>query len=150
MKRRASETPDYEKEMLRLQVEVGRLREENSLLKRVNTMNSEALKETSKLFQKLKPQRPFLSADKKLFIAGEQLFKCAAPHGKEKCPRWLLNEGSFDAAGFEIDHITQWAVGYRNAGELSAICHACHGLKCRIERIKMAEEHGEDDGDDEE
>ena len=72
---------DHEKEVLRLRVEIAALREENLLLRKVNTMNGEALRETSKIFQSLKPKRPFLSSEKKLYIAGEQLFKCAAPHG---------------------------------------------------------------------
>ena len=139
-----SKVVDLEKDFLRLQLEMVRLREENKKLCEVNRMNTEALKENCKLFQKLKPQRPFLSTDRKLYIAGLQLFKCAAPHGKDKCPMHLLNAGSFNEAGFEVDHSTPFCVGYRNVGELSAICHACHALKSRLERIKAAEDTGAD------
>ena len=130
-------------QLLECQLENARLREEIEKLSDVNKMNTEALKENCKLFQKLKPQRPYLSTDRKLFIAGQQLFRCSAPHGRDKCPMHILNGGSFNEAGFEIDHWTRYSVGYRNAGELSAMCHACHALKSRLERISLAEEGGD-------
>ena len=137
---------DIENELLKCQLENARLREENKKLSAVNKMNTEALKENCKLFQKLKPQRPFISGERKLFIAGVQLFRCSAPHGKEKCPMHILNGGSFNEAGFEIDHWTRFAVGYRNVGELSAMCHSCHALKSRLERLIADGEEG--NGDD--
>ena len=131
---------DREKVVLRLKLELAGLREENKKLREVNNMNGEALRETSRIFQKLKPVRPTISAERKLYIAGEQLFKCHAPHGRERCPMWLLNDGSFDAAGFEIDHELKWAQSYRHVGQLRALCAHCHNLKSRLERIALAEE----------
>ena len=131
---------------LECQLENARLRDELKKLSDVNKMNTE----NCKLFQKLKPHRPYLSADRKLFIAGQQLFRCSAPHGRDKCPMHILNGGSFNEAGFEIDHWTRYSVGYRNVGELSAMCHACHALKSRMERISLAEEGGDNTEEEEE
>ena len=134
-----STVSDLEKELLKCQLENARLREENKKLSEVNKMNTEALKENCLLFRKLRPQRPFLSSERKLYIAGVQLFRCSAPHGKDKCPMHILNGGSFNEAGFEIDHWTRFTVGYRNVGELTAMCHACHALKSRLEHLEHLE-----------
>ena len=112
-------------------------------------MNAEALREQSRMFQSLKPKRPFLSHEKKLYIAGEQLFRCAAPHGKDKCPCWVLNEGSFSESGFEVDHILKWSKGYRHAGQLRALCFQCHGLQSRLQRIQEADARGSDENEEE-
>ena len=71
--------------------------------------------------------------------SGNPIVRC----GRDKCPMHILNGGSFNEAGFEIDHWTKYSVGYRNVGELSAMCHACHALKSRMERISLAEEGGD-------
>ena len=133
-------------EVLRLKVALAEQREEILALKEANRVMMEGLRDQSHLFSKIKPQRLPIFPEKKLYIAGLQHFKCAAPHGKEKCPRWLLNKGShlegcFDEAGFEIDHATPYSVSYRNT-ELQALCFACHGLKSRLERIRAAEAKG--------
>ena len=141
---------DHEKEVLRLRVEIAALREENLLLRKVNAMNGEALRETSKIFQTLKPKRPFLSSEKKLYIAGEQLFKCAAPHGVEKCPMHILHGGNFNESGFEIHHEPAWSKSYRHVGQLTAICHHCHAICSRLQRITNAEAKGSDEDEDEE
>ena len=77
---------DQEKEieLLRLKLEVATMREEIQTLRAVNTEQMEALKENARLFQKLKPSRDTirLSGERKMLIAGQQLFRCAAPHGK--------------------------------------------------------------------
>ena len=89
---------DSQRQVLTLKLELAEMREE---LRRVNVVNAEqqeALKECSRMFMKLKPSRLPLSSEKKLLIAGEQLFRCAAPHGREKCPMWQLNDGSFGPA----------------------------------------------------
>ena len=87
---------DQEKEieMLRLKLEVATMREEIQTLRAVHNEQMEALKENARLFQKLKPGRDTirLSSERKLLIAGQQLFRCASPHGREKCPcrrRWM-------------------------------------------------------------
>ena len=88
---------EKEIEVLRLKLEVATMREEIQTLRAVNGEQMEALKENCRLFSKLKPSRDTirLSGERKMLIAGTQLFRCAAPHGKDKCPCWLLNEGSF-------------------------------------------------------
>ena len=130
---------------MKLTLELAQVRDENKKLNEVFKMTSEQVKEQSKLFRKLKPQRLLLSTDRELYIAGEQLFKCAAPHGKQSCPRWLLNEGQFGPEGFEIHHELDWSIGYHNTGCTVAICHSCHGLASRLQQIKLAEATGEEE-----
>ncbi len=110
----------------------------------------EALKESSALLLKSRPPRPHISAEKKLLIAGEQRFRCAGDH--ERCPCWILNQGSFDESGFEIDHSPAWRDACRSDRlSLQALCHSCHALKTRLERIRDQEEvRGEGDVDDRE
>jgi len=132
---------DREKETLQMKIEVSLLREENARLRDINRMNSEGLKEHCRLFRILRPPRIPISADRKLYIAGLQLFRCKAIHGKESCPRWMLPgcEGSFGPEGFEIHHELEWSVGYQNTGVCVAVCHACHALAHRHARMKAAE-----------
>ena len=146
MAKRKAEHDDSE--VLRLKLQIADMREEIRSLKAVNAELQEAQKESSRIFMKLKPTRPPISSEKKLLIAGEQHFCCAAPHGKDKCPMWLLHDGNFGIFGWEVDHVTPWCKGHRNAGNLAAICHACHGLKCRLERIAALESKGEEDDDE--
>ena len=58
-KRRASQ-PDQENEceLLRLRLTVAEMREEIQTLRTVNAEMQEALKENSRVFSKMKPQRP--------------------------------------------------------------------------------------------
>lgn len=138
--------PDYEREVLKLKLQVSEMREEIQMLRGLNCTLQEAMRENSRVFAKLKPSRPPLSHDAKLLIAGEQKFCCAAPHGKELCPMWRLpgNNGSFGIFGWEVDHVIPFSKSHRNAGNVVAICHACHGLKCRYERIAALEADGEE------
>ena len=142
-KRRTQSQPDQDSEceLLRLKLSVAEMREEIQTLRAVNAHLQEAMRENSRVFSKMKPSRPPLSHDAKLLIAGEQKFTCAAPHGKDKCPMWCLpgNDGSFGIFGWEVDHVIPFSKCHRNAGNLAAICHACHGLKCRYERIAALE-----------
>jgi hypothetical protein len=100
----------------------------------------EALKESAQLWLKSKPPRPHLGIDRKLLIAGSQHFKCAGD--RTRCPMWRLHDGSFDESGFEIDHITPWhaAHAHRGVGQLRALCHSCHALRTRLDRIASQEE----------
>jgi hypothetical protein len=142
-RKEASSASEQEKEieLLRVKLELATMREEMQTLRAVNAQQNEALKENARLFNKLKPSRDTirLSSERKLLIAGQQLFRCAAPHGRDKCPCWLLNEGSFGEAGFEIDHELPWSKGYTHTGQLRAVCALCHSLLSRIQRIEALE-----------
>lgn len=74
----------------------------------------------------------------KKIIAGNQRYKCAnnpnvTLEGLEnyKCPMWKT-DGTFDAAGYEIDHIIEVSVGgSNNIDNLQALCNSCHAAKTR-------------------
>lgn len=144
MSKRKANDP-VEMEVLQLKLKIAEQQEEIRKLTKAGDMWQHALREQSILFKKLKPSRAPLTAERKLYIAGSQHFRCAAPHGRDKCPNWLLFEGSFNEAGFEIDHIKPYSEGYRHSGELSALCFTCHGLKSRLERMALAEKVDEDE-----
>ena len=133
MKRRADAT---------LEAKVMLLETENAHLRSIHARDMEALKESTQLLLKSKPPRPHISSEKKLLIAGEQKFRCAGD--KSRCPMWLLNGGNFDEAGFEIDHYPPWREAFRSdRSVLQALCHSCHALKTRMERIRDQELRGD-------
>ena len=125
-----------------LELENLRLRAENAKLRAIHTRDMEALKESSSLLLKSRPPRPHISAEKKLLIAGEQRFRCAGD--RSRCPCWILDDGSFNESGFQVDHDPAWRDAFRSdRSVLQALCHSCHALKTRLEHIRD-QEHGED------
>jgi hypothetical protein len=70
-------------------------------------------------------------------IAGKQYYKCANTptaqlNGLEdyKCVLWKNSDGSFDEAGYEIDHKMELSVGGTNdIVNLHALCTCCHRVK---------------------
>jgi len=83
-------------------------------------------------------------------IAGKQHYKCAnkpkanlAGIGRYKCNLWKLqgkHSGSFDEAGYEIDHIKEYSRS-KNSHEknLQALCKACHSVKTKSFLMKKKE-----------
>ena len=147
MKKHSDTTPTTH--ALTLEIENLRLKEEVRELRSVLREDMTALKESTRLLRRSKPPRPHISSEKKLLIAGEQLFQCAGD--RARCPMWRLNGGNFDATGFEIDHIDDWHRSYRSDRRvLQALCHSCHALKTRMARIAELEQKGEVSADDDE
>jgi len=74
-------------------------------------------------------------------IAGRQRFKCNNKPGSNlkglenyECPLWLMSndKGSFDATGYEIDHIIEWSLTQTdNLINLQALCSTCHKMKAK-------------------
>ena len=140
MKRRSREVAPTREE---LELDNLKLKQENAELKAIHARDMEALKESSALLSKSKPPRPHMSSEKKLLIAGQQHFRCAGD--PKRCPCWLLNNGSFDDSGFEVDHSPPWREAYRSdRAVLQALCHSCHALKTRLERIRDQDETSEE------
>ena len=118
---------EFELENCRLEMRVRALEE-------VVKMQSEALRESSKLLQRTRPPRPPIPHDRKLQIAAEQRWKCADPTGD--CILYRLSDGTFDATSlFEIDHIEPWHTSFRTVGQCQALCITCHNAKTRRERL---------------
>ena len=113
--------------LLELELENVRLCEQLRVMSEVVHANNESFKESTRLLLKMKPARPTISADRKMIVAGEQLFRCAGD--RIRCPQWKLHGGSFDASGYEIDHIIEFSKCYRGAGQLQALCPACHACQ---------------------
>jgi 5-methylcytosine-specific restriction protein A len=98
-------------------------------------------------------RRDVPDSDKKR-VAGRQFYKCANAPEKESipgyyCPMWIIYGGSFDIAGFDIDHIVEVADGGTNEMEnLQALCLSCHRVKTannsRIRRDKRQKETGDE------
>ena len=87
------------------ELEILKLRESLRSLEEVNSMQTEAIKELTRLLNKSRPhQRPTISAERKLYIAGLARFRCADP--LNSCPLKKLGDGAFTEHGFEIDHVT--------------------------------------------
>ena len=124
------------------QLEIKLLRSEDRVrvLEEVVKQQSDALRESSKLLQKFRPQRPAIPHDRKLAQASEQGWKCIDPFGD--CPQWKLSDGTFSVAGgsFEADHIEPYSVSFRTSGNIQCLCSVCHNIKCRKERLLALEE----------
>ena len=122
--------------LLQAELDAIHLQRENELLRDLYMKQTMALRDSTKLLHRLKPfGRPPISNDKKLYVAGLQRFRCANPY--QTCPLHRLGDGTFDESGFECDHKEMWCSSLRSdISNLQCLCHMCHGLKSRLERIK--------------
>ena len=85
-----------------------RLEDRVRIMEEVVRQQSDALRESSKLLQKLRPQRPAIPHDRKLAQASEQGWKCIDPYSE--CPQWKLSDGTFSVAGGLLKRTT-WSHG---------------------------------------
>lgn len=77
-------------------------------------------------------------------IAAEQKYKCANKPGSDfekiynyKCMLWKHNDGKFDDAGYEIDHIMEKSITKDDSRENKhALCTSCHSVKTKHFMIK--------------
>jgi hypothetical protein len=89
-----------------------------------------------------------VSESLKKHVAGNQNFKCANnPEANIKgldgyeCPKWKFNQGSFDTACYEIDHIKEHCLTHDDSiGNLQALCHDCHAVKTRLFKITQTQQ----------
>ena len=139
-----------------LEIELLRTRERVRALEEVLQLQSEALKESSRLLCKSRPPRPSIPHDKKLLIAAEQHWKCADPFGE--CIMYKLSDGTFSAAGglFECDHVDPYHQSFCSTRlNLRCVCITCHNMLCRRQRLSALEaaagegegKQGEGDGE---
>ena len=79
------------------------------------------------------PKKRNVSDSMKRTIAAKQSFKCANHNliTSYDCPLWdSSREGTFDEAGYEIDHIKEHCVtGDDSPQNLQALCPSCHRVK---------------------
>jgi hypothetical protein len=66
-------------------------------------------------------------------IAGKQNHKCSASVEGYQCPLYFNGrDGVFDEAGYEIDHIEEFAINNNETDEnLQALCIMCHRVKTK-------------------
>ena len=52
-----------------------------------------------------------------------------------KCLLWMVNNGLFDQAGFQFDHIAEYCITKDNdESNIQALCPNCHSVKTKIFR----------------
>jgi hypothetical protein len=130
-------------ELLDAKLRISELSRENDALRQTVHDLNESLKESTRLMLKTtpRPNRPTLSADQRMMIAGRARFKCANPF--DDCHLYKLPpyDGSFTEAGYEIDHVVPFHQTYRSTGQnvLQVLCHQCHAKKTRLDRIAAQE-----------
>ena len=89
------------------------------------------------IYQSTTMKKRCVSESVKKTIAARQRWKCANSPGTDIvqgyiCPLWRGDDGTFDEAGFEIDHIAEVSVsGDNSAKNLQALCTMCHRVKTR-------------------
>ena len=127
-----------------LEIELLRTRERVRTLEGVVKLQSEALKESTKLLLKSRPPRPAIPHDRKLMVASEQGWRCAGD--PDECVMHQLSDGLFTIAGglFECDHIEPWHLSFRTVGQPQCLCAACHNAKSRRERVHALEQEQEE------
>lgn len=102
---------------------------------------------TETIEEKKSNKRKNLPTNIRIKVAGEQHYKCNNTPGSKlsgleryKCPLWKLTDGTrgtFDAAGFDIDHIIEVSRdGSDERDNLQALCPHCHAYKTRYFRSK--------------
>lgn len=90
----------------------------------------------------MKSKKRNVSTSTKKLIAGRQHYKCANTPSSDlkglndyKCPLWQINsdnKGSFDASGYEIDHINEHTISLDDSPDnLQALCKSCHSVKTK-------------------
>ena len=83
----------------------------------------------------------YLSEALKKKVAGNQNYRCANKPGANikgldnyECLLWKVDDlkGSFDASGYDIDHIEEFCINKNNNEDnLQALCNSCHAYKTR-------------------
>ena len=76
-------------------------------------------------------KRKKISYNLGLKIAKKQDFKCNKIFGYD-CLLWKYNDGQFDEAGYQIDHIDEFCLtGNNDISNLQALCPNCHAVKTK-------------------
>ena len=129
-------------ESLKLKLRVAELTQENALLQQALTELNESLRESTRLLLKQtpRPNRPAISADQRMLIAGRHRFKCANPHGDCHLYRLPPYDGSFNESGYELDHVVPFSESCLTVHQLQPLCPQCHAKKTRIWRAAQSEE----------
>jgi hypothetical protein len=126
-------------ELLGMELEVARLKEELRVLKEVNREHMDALRESTKLLVRCRPVRGPIPHERKLLVAASQQWRCKNPFGT--CPLYRLGDGLFDESLFECDHTEPYSQSFRNdRANLACLCAYCHNVKSRRERLALLEE----------
>lgn len=85
-----------------------------------------------------KPNR-YISISTKKHILARQYNKCANnPYSPAlnlqdyQCLLWKYQDGTFDASGFQFDHIDEYSVSANNdINNIQALCPNCHAVKTK-------------------
>ena len=65
-------------------------------------------------------------------ILQKQNYKCANSIKNYKCLLWTTNNGFFDEAGYEFDHIDEFCLTFDNTlNNIQALCPNCHAVKTK-------------------
>ena len=76
--------------------------------------------------------KKYISNSVKQLILSRQNNKCAASVKDYKCLLWIVNEGTFDEAGYEFDHIDEYCISKDNSEtNIQALCPNCHAVKTK-------------------
>jgi len=58
--------------------------------------------------------------------------KCANSIKNYSCLLWKINNGFFDEAGYEFDHINEYCLTFDNTiNNIQALCPNCHSVKTK-------------------
>ena len=73
----------------------------------------------------------YISINTKKNVLVKQNYKCATIKNYD-CLLWKVNDGLFDEAGFEFDHIDEFSrTKNNNEDNIQALCPNCHTVKTK-------------------
>jgi 5-methylcytosine-specific restriction endonuclease McrA len=76
--------------------------------------------------------KKYISIVVKNHILQQQNYKCANTIKNYKCLLWTTNNGFFDEAGYEFDHIDEFCLTSNNTlNNIQALCPNCHSVKTK-------------------
>lgn len=76
--------------------------------------------------------KKYISIFVKNHILQQQNYKCANTIKNYKCLLWTTNNGFFDEAGYEFDHIDEFCLTSNNTlNNIQALCPNCHAVKTK-------------------
>lgn len=77
-------------------------------------------------------KKKYICREVKDIVLKNQQYKCANSIKDYKCLLWIINNGYFDEAGYQFDHINEYCLSSDNGiNNIQALCPNCHAVKTK-------------------
>ena len=77
-------------------------------------------------------KKKYICREVKDIVLKNQQYKCANSIKNYNCLLWMINNGNFDEAGYQFDHINEYCLSSDNSvTNIQALCPNCHAVKTK-------------------